>query len=53
MYGIFLLVIAAAYLLFLFYALQQMKNARADGLAKIDSLLDQAKADDGRADNAS
>lgn len=46
-YLIFVTVIAAAYLLFLYYALQQMKTARADGLAKIDSLLDQAKTDGG------
>jgi len=40
-----LIALAAAYLLFLFYALAQMKTARADGMAKVDALLDGMKND--------
>lgn len=34
---------AAAYLAFLLYALTQMKGARAEGMAKIDTILDNLK----------
>lgn len=46
-----LIALSAAYLLFLMYALAQMKSARADGLAKIDALIDQqAKKETGAGD---
>lgn len=45
-----MVVVAAAYLLFLAYALNQMKAARAEGMSKIDSILDGIKSE--RTDNA-
>lgn len=37
--------VAIGYLLFLLYALTQMKQARADGMAKVDAILDQMKTE--------
>lgn len=39
------LIAAAAYLLFLIYALMQMKSAREDGMEKINAILDKVKGD--------
>lgn len=43
---------AAAYLLFLSYALMQLKTARETGMARINEILDGIKDDDKRADNS-